>query len=338
MAKTFSRWFQKAFNFAEFNSKLIDQVTNSNSKMIAAFDSTFEKKSGKKTWGLGRYWNGSASSDDAIKKLFKKEGTDNQEDPTRVDFYLSVIVKHQAYIKRYTNYLAGDGFFTKKKFVDGVVDLDLHLIGKLRSDANLKILYQGPKIGRGRPKMFAGKCNIEKLDGFEFVKDLADDDGKLYVGTFYHASLKRIIKVAAVRAIRSNKVGTALFFSTDLSLSAQEILQFYRARFQIEFIFRDAKQFTRFGDCQSRNEKALNYASNTSLAALNVIKVQEVLQCHETKEERGPFSMASWKARIHNKILIERVFSMSGLDLGLIKSNPEYQNILNYGTMSFREC
>lgn len=364
--KTFSRWFQKPFDFAEFNSKMIDQVVNVNSRMIAAFDSTFAEKSGKKTWGLGRYWNGSASRaekglehnllslidvttnvgypliveqtppKEEIKELFGKKEIEGSEDPTRVDFYLSIVVKAQPYIKRYTNHIAIDGFFAKKKFVDGVVDLDLHVVGKLRRDANLKMLYQGPqKKGRGRPKTFTGKCKIDNLDGFEFIEDLAED-GKLYVGIFHHESLKRTIKVAALRCIRGNMVGTALFFSTDLSLSAQDILLLYRSRFQIEFLFRDAKQFTGFDNCQSRTKKALNYHSNASMAALNAIKVQEYLEYKQLNEKRSAFSMASWKARFHNESLIQTFFSMSGLDLSLIKLSPAYQMILNYGTISFR--
>lgn len=364
--KTFSRWFQKTFDFTKFNSKMIDQVVNEKSRMIAAFDSTFAEKSGKKTWGLDRYWNGSAlraekglehnllslvdvttnvgypliteqtPPKEEIKELFGKKEIEGSEEPTRVDFYLSIVIKAQPYIKKYTNHLAVDGFFTKKKFIDGVVDSSLHVVGKLRCDANLKMLYHGPqKQGRGRPKTFAGKCKIDNLDGFEFVEDLADNE-KLYVGTFYHASLERIIKVAVVTCVRAKGLGIALFFSTDLSLSAQDILLFYRSRFQIEFIFRDAKQFTGFDNCQARNKKALHYHSNASMAALNTIKVQEYLKLKQSNEKRSAFSMASWKARFHNESLIQTFFSMSGLNLSLIKLSPAYQMILNYGTISFR--
>ena len=364
--RTFSRWFQKAFDFTEFNSKMIDQVVTKESRIMAAFDSTFAEKAGKKTWGIEYYWNGSASRTEKglehnllslvdvttnvgypliveqtppkeeIKELLGKKEIEKSDGPTRVDFYLSIVVKAQSYIKKYTNLLAVDGFFTKKKFIDGVVDSGLHIVGKLRCDANLKVLYDGPqKKGRGRPKIFAGKCKIEDLNGFELVEALPDNE-KLYVGTFYHASLERKIKVAAVTCVKAKGIGIALFFSTDLSLSAQDILLFYRSRFQIEFIFRDAKQFTGFDNCQARNKKALHYHSNASMAALNAIKVQEYLELKKLNEERSVFSMASWKARFHNESLIQTFFSMSGLDLSLIKLNPAYQMILNFGTISFR--
>ncbi|MBE9103059.1 hypothetical protein [Vacuolonema iberomarrocanum] len=65
----------------------------------------------------------------------------------------------------------------------------------------------------------------------------------------------------------------ALLFSTDTNLIALDIYQFYKARFQIEFIFRDARQFTGLADCQSRHSQALDMHVNASLTALNLAKV-----------------------------------------------------------------
>ena len=44
-----------------------------------------------------------------------------------------------------------------------------------------------------------------------------------------------------------------LLFSTDIEQDPKEIYQFYKLRFQVEFIFRDAKQFTGLADCQARD-------------------------------------------------------------------------------------
>ena len=42
-----------------------------------------------------------------------------------------------------------------------------------------------------------------------------------------------------------------IYCSTDLNLSAEEIVQRYELRFQIEFIFRDAKQSPGLGTAQT---------------------------------------------------------------------------------------
>jgi hypothetical protein len=61
----------------------------------------------------------------------------------------------------------------------------------------------------------------------------------------WHVSLKRQIRIAClVDTRKAGKTGVALLFSTDVELDAKLIVQYYQARFQIEFIFRDAKQGT----------------------------------------------------------------------------------------------
>ncbi len=239
--KTFRRWFRKTFDFAEFNSKAIDKVITPGDCMVAAFDQSFEGKSGKNTWGKDYFWNGCASRAEkglelvlcAIidigknvayslaaeqtpaqdqSKLTSKKTSKNVDDFTRMNFYLDCIQKLHARILKYTKYFAFDGYFSKKKFVDGVVEMGFEFIGKLRCDANLKILYTGEqKKGRGRPKKFAGKCKLDKLQGFVFEGGV-DDKIKLYSGVFYHVSLERKIKVVAVRYILKDEIGTALLF------------------------------------------------------------------------------------------------------------------------------
>ncbi len=230
------------------------------------------------------------------------------DDFTRIDSYLACIKRQSLTILKYTKYFAFDGYFAKKKFVDGIVGMGFNFIGKLRCDANLKLLYTGvKKAGRGRPKKFAGKCNINELQGFSFECNI-DNGTQLYSGIFYHASLDREIKVVAVRYTRDGKIGTALLFTTDLLLPPLKIFSYYKARFQIEFVFRDAKQHTGLGDCQSRNKDSICFHFNASFAALNLVKVQDQLDRKE-HEKRNPFSMSSHKVRYHNETLIDRFFS-----------------------------
>lgn len=361
--KTFRRWFKAAFDFSEFNSKVIDKVVKQeNDDVVAAFDQSFDSKAGKMTWGKDYFWNGCASKAEKglelvlcaiidlgkntayslvaeqtppIEKKIDKKISKNITKFTRMNFYLSCIEKWRLKILKYTKYFAFDGYFSKKKFVDGIVDMGFHFIGKLRCDADLKILYVGEqKKGRGRPKKFAGKCNISELQGFSFERDI-DDKTKLYSGIFYHASLERKVKVVAIRYINKDKVGTALLFSTDLGLDSFKIFSYYKARFQIEFVFRDAKQYLGLADCQSRNKESLHFHYNASFAALNLVKVQEVLD-HINDEKYTPFSMASHKARYHNENLIDRFFSKLAPGITLIKSSPLFREAVNYGAIIFR--
>ena len=81
--------------------------------------------------------------------------------------------------------------------------------------------------------------------------------------------------------------------STDLALDGHKLVEFYGARFQIEFLFRDSKQFTGLTDCQARAEAALDFHFNAALATLNLVRAEE-LRAQQAGAPRV-FSMASWK-------------------------------------------
>ena len=81
--------------------------------------------------------------------------------------------------------------------------------------------------------------------------------------------------MACISEIQSNgKIKNALLFSTDIHLPPEQIVEYYQARFHIEFIFRDAKQFTGLSDCQARHLPRLDFHFNASLIALNLAKYE----------------------------------------------------------------
>ena len=67
---------------------------------------------------------------------------------------------------------------------------------------------------------------------------------EVWTATVYSKCLKCRIKLVMLRVQRKKKMGIALLYSTDIELDAMTLVTYYKARFQIEFIFRDAKQYT----------------------------------------------------------------------------------------------
>ncbi len=59
--RTYRRQYQRSFNFIEFNQKLIEQAVEPESEVILAVDCSFIPKSGKQTYGMDYFYNGSAS-------------------------------------------------------------------------------------------------------------------------------------------------------------------------------------------------------------------------------------------------------------------------------------
>lgn len=117
-----------------------------------------------------------------------------------------------------------------------------------------------------------------------------------------------------------------------MSSKTQRKSNLYTLRFQIEFLFRDAKQFTGLSDCQARDSVKLEFHFNASFTALNLAKVE----AQQQQEENRPltFSMASVKRRALNEHLLNRFISNLDLSPSVIKSHPNYEKLRNYGMIA----
>ena len=286
-----------------------------------------------------------AAKTDKVKKTTKKKRTkkkgkakskkksSKQEDDgeTLTDQYLQHLKDVKPYLLEDEIYTVVDGYFAKKKFVDGVRDLDLHQVGKLRCDANMRYLYTGKKRehGSGRQKTYDGKVNWQDLSRFLYIETQEGID--IYSLVLNHVSLKRNVKVVVLLDLRNqDKKRYAILFSTDTQLDAKTLVRYYKARFQIEFIFRD--QFTGLCDCQARGQKRLDFHFNAALTTLNLAKLEHLQAQSDTRPI--PFSMASIKACYFNTFFLQKIFSMLDIDLNLIKKSPLYQKLRDYGKIA----
>ena len=352
--KTFSRWYRRDFDFVEFNRLSLLPLGKAETTLVAATDCSFTPKSGKHTDGLGMFYNGvrgkaekgleistlavvnvtentayNLSTRQTPATLRQAQRTANKGDESRVDCYLEHLKQDRHALPPQIRYLVADGYYSKKRYIDGVAALDLHQIGKLRHDANLRWLYQGEQKPRGRKRRYDGKVKFGDLSRFEAVGEL--DGLQIYTAVVNSAHFKRDLRIAYLVKRVGNKVHTALLFSTDLSLDAKTLVRYYKARFQIEFLFRDAKQFLGLNHCQARCTKALHFHFNASMTALNLLKLED--RQHQTKDDKV-ISIASWKIRKANIHLLERFSSYLGLDFTTIKSRPDFEQLCNYGVIA----
>ena len=118
----------------------------------------------------------------------------------------------------------------------------------------MKYFYIGQKCpgGRGRQKVYGDKVDWNDLHNDAFERTVVDDGTILLSAALYHVGLKRRFKVVVVRKQQSKGVKQYILASTDESLDATSIYHAYGARFQVEFIIRDAKGFTGLADAQTR--------------------------------------------------------------------------------------
>lgn len=344
--RTHQRQFQQPFDFPSFNRCAIAQVTTAATVLLAAQDATFIRKSGNQTYGLDKFWNGCAHRSEkglelsciAILDVARRTAyplsaqqtpprplslkdpssqltatrTKAQPAETRIDFYLQHLAQTAPFLPAQVRYAVFDGAFAKHKFVAGVGSLNLHLISLLRSDANLRYLYTGAHRGRGRPKAYDGKVTFSDLSRLDCAGEVKPHV-TLYTAVVNSLALKRNIRICVVvNRTKPEQPRYVVLFSTDCELSAQTIFDYYTLRFQIEFLFRDAKQFTGLQDCQSRAKETLHFHFNLALASVGVTKIEEL------KEQSSPqpqvFSLASWKQRAFNEHLLDEVISKLALE------------------------
>ena len=342
--------FKEHFDFSTFNTELI--LAHGSGEYILALDMSYIRKSGKSTQGIGKYWSGCSSRAEwgleagilAVVDVVNHTAfsLDAVQTPNKVqrealgisylDYCVSVVLWNKANITRLSKYLAVDAYFTKKEFIIPVIEkTGLHIIGRLRDDANLRYLYQGKRrVGRGRPTVFGNKLDWESIDLSLWTKVQEDTKQIIYEAKLKCEFLKRIIKVSYV--IYKGKTGkqrTKKYFSTDTDWSAITIQKYYQLRFQEEFLIRDAKQFTGLEHCQARDINKIEFHWNAALTAVNLAKVTHWLTI--PKDKRESFSMKNVKVLYNNKLIIDRIFSILPNGAKLKKNNPKIAQLYLIG-------
>jgi IS4 transposase len=344
--KTYARHFAQSFDYATLNALMIEQGLGK--EVIAAMDATFLPKSGKKTYGLDRFFDSRihkcrrglelslfALIDVATERAFAlsarqtppSQGSDTSTH--RMAHYTQHYRETLAHIPERVRYIVADGAYARKEFIEDVRSSDRHLVTRLRCDANLRYLYRGPQRGgRGRIKRYAGKVDLSDASSMDFVKETRPGI-KLYTALVNSPHFKQDFRIAVLYDERNpeDKSFIALA-STDLSLAPETIVEYYCLRFHIEFLFRDSKQYTGLTQCQARSQAKLDFHFNASLCALNVAR----LRWHE--KEHSTFSMASIKRITYNELFMEQIFFKLGIEPELIKNLPAFEELRCYGAIA----
>ena len=140
------------------------------------------------------------------------------------------------------------------------------------------------------------------------------------------------VKVVLLHKIEGSAEAKILLFSTDLEIEPLTLICYYKARFQIEFVFRDAKQYTGLTDCQARCKEAINTHINASLTELDWIKLED--RRKQGSDNNNVISIASWKRRKFNQHLMENIFDKLGLSPTCKKIEAVYKAYGDYGAIA----
>lgn len=150
-------------------------------------------------------------------------------------------------------YFVLDGHFGNNNVTQMVRQcLSLHLISKLRNDSALYFLYDGAQKPLGRKRIYGAKIQYDHIPVNYLVETVTHDgiQTDIYQATMVHKSFADLINVVIIvkTNLSTQKRAHVLLFSSDLDLAYAKLIDSYQLRFQIEFNFRDAKQFWGFED------------------------------------------------------------------------------------------
>lgn len=337
--------FTNSFDFLTFNQNLLEHQESK--RLMIAFDPSYVRKAGKHTPGVGYYWSGVAGAakwgleiagiaavDLEARTAYHLEAVQTPAQTpagdTLVTHYANLLVDRKEQLLSISKDIVADAYFSKYGFVSELTANGFDVISRLRDDADLLYLYTGvQKGGRGRPKIYDGKVCYDNLKDGYFTHTKINAAETYFHGIVYAKSLKRKIKLVGVQTQKKGKQTHKLYFTTDLKMSAADVLERYGARFQIEFLFRDAKQHTGLDHCQARDPEKLHFHWNAALTSVNLAKAAH--WSGKVGAEKEPFSMADVKTFYNNKLLLDLFLTKFGIRPDKPKNKKKIRELLNYG-------
>ena len=171
-------------------------------------------------------------------------------------------------------YFLYDGAFGHNEALQMVRQTGLHLISKLRHDAALYFPYEGPYAGRGRRRKYGHKLDYRRIPD-RHLKSSSVDKGirtGVYQMLMWHKCFPEPLNIVLVvkTHLRTGATAHVVLFSSDRELPHDRLVQYYRLRFQLEFNFRDAKQYWGLEDFMVVKSIPVHNSANLALFMVNL--------------------------------------------------------------------
>ena len=171
-------------------------------------------------------------------------------------------------------YLVLDGYFGHNNALQMTKQCGLELISKLRVNTALYLPPTEPYTGRGRPRLYGERFDPQQIDPKYRVslQTQGNITTEVYQAQLRHKKFPEPLNVVSILKthLPTHRKSHVLLFSSDLTLDAETLMDYYSLRFQLEFNFRDAKQYWGLEDFMNVNKTPVNNAANLSMFMVNV--------------------------------------------------------------------
>lgn len=166
-------------------------------------------------------------------------------------------------------YFLFDGAFGNNNSLQMVQQCGLHLISKLRRDSALYFPYTGKQKKCGAKRKYGSKLDYDQIpDTYLVSTEIVDKIcTHIYQMQMWHKLFPDKLNIVIVRKtnLENGRWAHVVLFSSDLTLVADKLVDYYRLRFQIEFNFRAAKQFWGLEDFMNVKQQPVRNFANLSM-------------------------------------------------------------------------
>ena len=171
-------------------------------------------------------------------------------------------------------YFLFDGELGHHDALQMVRQVGLHLISKLRYNSALYFPYAGPYCGRGPRRKYGQKVNYQHIPSTYLQSTSIDKEIKtqIYQMALWHKKFAEMLNVVVIvkTHLQTHKIAHVVLFSSDLTWGYDLLIDYYRLRFQLEFNFRDAKQYWGLEDFMHVNARPVYNGANLAMFMVNV--------------------------------------------------------------------
>ncbi len=172
-------------------------------------------------------------------------------------------------------YFVFDGAFGNNYALQMVKQCGLDIISKLQKNSALSFSYEGEYSGKGAPKKYGNDIDYNNLPDKYLKSDTTDEDTniqtKIYQMEMLHRKFADRLNVVIIQKINltTGKIAHVNLFSSALTLEYEKIIDYYSLRFQLEFVFRDAKQYWGMEDFMNIKQTPIYNWANLSIFMVN---------------------------------------------------------------------
>jgi putative transposase len=171
-------------------------------------------------------------------------------------------------------YFLFDGELGHNDAMQMVRQVGLHLVSKLRYNSALYFPYNGPYAGRGPRRKYGQKLDYRNIASEHLKATSLDKDieTRIYQMALWHKKFADLLNIVVIvkTQVTTHKTAHVVLFSSDITLGYEQLIDYYRLRFQLEFNFRDAKQYWGLEDFMNVKEQPVYNSANLALFMVNI--------------------------------------------------------------------